>query len=1007
MKYKFNVHEADEAMDGDIAYTTRRKTLSVSWTLVTSSFAIIVLLCALCLFFFFHPRTCRQLSGSLAGSTEMLLDEIRDVNYGRLDNNIGTTDVRLPRDVVPESYNLRIVPYLWPDDRGASNSTFDGQVSIVVNVTAPVDNITLHAVDLNVTECLVTRHPKMVLNEHVMMADSFFIPIQETQLDLSKQFFIIKFKDMLEADYQYTIYIKYTGKFQDNMEGFYKSSYRVANETKNRWIAATQFQPTDARKAFPCFDEPALKARFTLAIARPQNMRSISNTGLKMAVNLPKLPSPLSSYEWDAFEETVPMSTYLVAFIISDFEYLSSETFRVWARSEVLSHTHYARDIGPRILKFYEEFFSIPYPLKKTDLVALPDFAAGAMENWGLVTFREIAMLYNEGVSPNSQKERVATVIAHELAHQWFGNLVTPDWWSDLWLNEGFATYIEYVGVDHVEPKWKMEEQFIVAGIQSVFLMDSLKSTHPISARVSRPEEINELFDCISYDKGASVIRMMDHFLTRHVFRKALTKYLNSKAYKNACQNDLWDALTEQAHKDRVMDKTLTVKDVMDTWILQPGFPVVNVTRNYEEDTLIVSQSRFLLHDSKNDQFNNFWWIPLTFTTSSKLDFSVTKPSYWFKPEELMLITETGISSKDWVLFNINETGFYRVNYDSRNWNMLIEYLNDPDSYSNIGTINRAQLIDDAMSLSRAGYLSYQTSLDLTKYLYHETEYVPWKSAYRSFTYLHQMLIKTAIYDKLKAYVLHLISPMYKITGFADNPRDDQLVIYKRFSLLSCACELGHSDCVRNAVAQFQNWRSNPQPEKNNPISPNLKAIIYCTAISYGSEEEWDFAWKMYKMTTVASEKDLLLDALGCSRETWILARFLSYALQSNSSIRTQEISKVFYALTNKVAGQEVAWNYVRDHWRELKSTFVTGFSTMSEIIKSATYHFNTKNDLIQLWQFYKDEEEYLGSAKRSVLQSIENAQANVNWMEKNFKTISNWLQNDTLYVSQYTNEVD
>ncbi|XP_022181225.1 aminopeptidase N-like isoform X1 [Myzus persicae] len=1006
MKYKFNVHEAaDEPMDGDATYATRRKSLRVSWTLLTSSFAFIVLLCALCLFFFFHPRTCGQSSGGPRfGSTEKILDEIRGFDYERMENDYGATDVRLPTEVVPESYDLRIIPFLW-----AGNSTFDGQVDIVVNATAPVDGVTLHAVDLNMTECLVTRYPKMVLNEHVM-AESVFVPILETQQDLSKQFFIIKFKDVQPADYQYNIHIKYTGKLQDNMEGFYKSSYNVGNKT--RWIAATQFQPTDARKAFPCFDEPALKAKFTVSIARPEDMSSISNTGLKYVDSkLPTLSEPLSSYEWDTFEQTVPMSTYLVAFIISDFEYLSSETFRVWARSDVLSHTHYARDIGPSILKFYEEFFSIPYPLKKTDLVALPDFAAGAMENWGLVTFREIAMLYNEGVSPNGQKERVATVIAHELAHQWFGNLVTPDWWSDLWLNEGFATYIEYVGVDHVEPKWKMEEQFISSGIQSVFLMDSLKSTHPISARVSRPEEINELFDRISYDKGASVIRMMDHFLTRQVFRKGLTKYLKAKAYKSAYHNDLWDALTEQAQTDRVMDNTLTVKDVMDTWILQPGFPVVNVTRNYEVDTLIISQSRFLLHDTKNaykaDQLNNLWWIPLTFTTSSKLDFSVTKPSYWFKPEESMTITETGIPSNNWVLFNINETGFYRVNYDSKNWNMLIEYLTDPEMYSNIGTINRAQLIDDAMSLSRAGYLSYQTSLDLTKYLYHETEYVPWKSAYRSFTYLHQMLIKTSIYDKLKAYVLHLISPMYKITGFADNPRDDQLVIYKRSNLLSCACELGHTDCVRNAVAQFQNWKSNPQPEKNNPISPNLKAIIYCTAISYGSEEEWDFAWKMYKMTTVASEKDLLLDALGCSRETWILARFLSYALQNNSSIRNQDISKVFYALTNKVAGQEVAWNYVRDNWRNLKSTFAAGFSTMSEIIKSATYHFNTKNDLIQLWQFYKDEYDHLGSARRSVLQSIENAEANVNWMERNFKTISNWLQNTTLYLSQFTNEVD
>ncbi|XP_050542648.1 aminopeptidase N-like isoform X2 [Daktulosphaira vitifoliae] len=996
MRFLLRVHEAAEIMESDTTYAARKKAYRLPLFIVASSIAFFVLLCMICLFFVFYPTLCQNKSNYL-GSTEYILDEIRGVDYERLESNTGTTDVRLPTVVVPDSYNLRIVPFLW-----VGNSTFNGQVSIVVNVTAPINSITLHAVDLNVTECKVSRFPRIVPDEYIKDDNSIFVNIEGTEIDVSKQFFIIKFKDTQPADFQYKIYINYTGRLQDNMEGFYKSSYVIGNIT--RWIAATQFQPTDARKAFPCFDEPALKAKFSITIARPAHMSSISNSGLRSNSNLPRLPGLLSFYEWDEFEETVPMSTYLVAFVISDFEYLSSETFRVWARSEVLQHTNYAREIGPKILRFYEDFFSIPYPLKKIDLIALPDFGGGAMENWGLVTFRETLMLYNEGVSSNLQKEQVTTVIAHELAHQWFGNLVTADWWSDLWLNEGFATYIEYLGVDHLEPWWKMDEQFVLSSIQSVFFMDSLKSTHPISARVSKPEEINEIFDRISYDKGASIIRMMDHILTRQVFRRGLTKYLSSKLYKNACQNDLWQSLTEEAQKSGVLDYTFTIKDIMDTWTLQPGFPVINVTRNYNSDSLIVSQSRFVLYDPKsyerNDKSSFLWWIPLTYTTASKLDFSTTKPSHWFKPQEFMMLTETGVSSKDWVLFNINETGFYRVNYDLKNWEMLINYLNDPEMFSNIGTINRAQLIDDAMSLARAGYLSYKTSLDMTRYLYHETEFAPWKSAYRSFIYLHQMLIKTPAYDKLKAYVLHLITPMYKELGFTDSTRDDQLTIYKRFNTLSCACELGHIDCIRNAVVQFQNWRSTPHPENNNPISPNLKAIIYCVAISYGGEEEWDFTWSMYKLTKTVSEKDLLLDALGCSRETWILTRFLDYALQNNSIIKSQDLSKVFYALTNKIAGQEVAWNYVRDNWRTLKSSLSSSFSVISEIVKSVTHHFNTKNDLIELWQFYKDQQDHLGSARRSVMQSIENAQANVDWMNQNYKIIYSWLQNTTQHIS-------
>lgn len=894
-------------------------------------------------------------------------------------------DVRLPRSVRPVAYDIRLLPLIKGD------FTFTGEVAITINVTETTNNLTLHAHELTVDERSVTLTRQDGVGDN---ATSTGMPVGRQSKDALRQFYVIHARMPLKPG-TYRVRLKFSGVLGDDLQGFYRSSYIEKNTT--RWVAVTQFQSTDARRAFPCFDEPGLKARFKLHLARPADMTSVSN----MPQSGPSNPvDGVPGYVWDHYQESVPMSTYLVAFAVTDFVSLRSTapgpTFAVWTRREAIQQARYALDIGPRVLQYFEKYFNIKYPLPKMDMMAMPDFAAGAMENWGLITYREIAMLYQEGVSMTSNRQQVATVVSHELAHQWFGNLVTPSWWSDLWLNEGFASYVEYIGVNAVEPDWLILEQFVVSEVQMVFGLDALQSSHPVSIEVGNPDEINEIFDRISYAKGASIIRMMDHFLTTPVFTTGLTSYLRKRSYSSATQNDLWAALTEQAHRDRKLADDVTVKDIMDTWTLQTGYPVVDVVRDYARGTARLHQKRFVLRDV-NATEDPLWWVPITYTTQSSPDFATTRPTHWMgRQQRAVDLPHLGARPDQWVVFNVQETGFYRVNYDVTNWRLLTRALRDPANLAVFATTNRAQMVDDALNLARGGQLDYGVALDLTGYLRHETAYLPWKAALNAFSYIDSMLVDSGHYDKFKAYVMDLLLPLYEEVGTVERPDDPLLRVLTRVSIMCWACNFGYEPCVNTAYDMFTRWRNSSDPDKENPIPANLKPVVYCTALRKGGQAEWDFAWERYLNTNVGSEKDLLLNALGCTRETWILARFLERSMTDSSGIRKQDVARVFSSVAGSIVGQPLAVHYLRDKWDRVLQYIGSSMFMVSNIVRSTFKRINSKYELADLKRFAEDNAKELGTATRQVKQSIEQAEANIEWMEKNYDTIVRWLGNAT-----------
>uniref|UniRef100_A0A3B5MAT6 Aminopeptidase n=1 Tax=Xiphophorus couchianus TaxID=32473 RepID=A0A3B5MAT6_9TELE len=590
---------------------------------------------------------------------------------------------RLPGYLVPEFYNITLWPRLKPNPN-SNLYIFTGWSAVQFECLEATDLILIHSNKLNYTE---------MKDEHFVKGVS--VPnIKSTWLQLQTQYLVIQLMGKLTPGQKYQLHAQFTGELADDLAGFYRSEYKEDGVTKI--VATSQMHPTNARKTFPCFDEPAIKAVFHLTLIHPTGTIALSNEQKFAFDSGPK------TLLQTTFEATEKMSTYLLAIIVSDYAHLMSGNqighwfhIRIWARKKAIKEGqgNYALNVTGPILDFFQAYYNISYPLRKSDQIALPDFYFGAMENWGLVTYRETNLLYDPETSSNSNKETTVTIIAHELAHMWFGNLVTLRWWNEVWLNEGFASYVSYLGADYAEPDWNVKDLIVLDDVQKVFAVDALVSSHPLTSKedsINLPGQIMEQFDTISYSKGAAVLRMLSDFLSESVFKQGLSSYLRHFSYGNTIGSDLWKHL-QTAVQDNNVSLPRQVDAIMNRWVRQMGFPVVTI----DTSTGIVSQNHFLLVPESNVTVESFgffryeWMIPVRWMKDG-----ATKDIWW-------LLEKKGVqlwTGPSWVLANINVTGYYRVNYDLGNWERLFSQFNT--DHQVIPLINRAQLVDDAFNLA-------------------------------------------------------------------------------------------------------------------------------------------------------------------------------------------------------------------------------------------------------------------------------------------------------------------
>lgn len=844
----------------------------------------------------------------------------------------------LPTNVKPLHYKLRFEPIF-------SDFTFKGEETIDFDVKEDTDYITLNSLEIKIDEAKINGSP-----------------VKLVDFDEDKQRVTFKLPESLKEGLKAQLDLKFIGELNDKMAGFYRSLYVEDGETK--YLATTQMEPTDCRRAFPCYDEPAAKAKFSISLVADEKLVCLSNMDEKSTT---KAEGGKKVVE---FNTTPLMLTYLVAFIVGDLKYVENNDYRVpikvWATPGSEQLGQYSADIAAKTLKFYDAKFEIDYPLPKLDMVAIHDFSAGAMENYGLITYRTVDLLLDPENTNINTKQRVTEVVMHELAHQWFGNLVTMTFWDYLYLNEGFATYMLWYACNELFPDWKVWELYVLDSLQHALALDALRSSHPIEVPVKRADEINQIFDAISYSKGSLVLKMLAKWLGEDVFVKGVLNYLKAHKWGNATSDDLWKALADALGKD--------VLAVMNVWTKKVGFPVVHV----EEDgtgKVTVTQNRFLATgDVKPEEDQTLYPVFLGLKTLKGVDESLV----------LNDRQKTIEVNDDFFKLNADQSGVYRTAYSTSRWTKLGEAGNA----GKLTVEDRVGLVADAGSLALSGVIDTTALLELVQLWDKESNYVVWEEILTRIGTIKAAFIfeDKEVKDNLKKFTVQLVKDKLNEVGWNFSNLDSFAEQQLKLLLFGLAVGLDYQPAVDHAHEIFKKFINGDA----KAIHPNLKGSVFQTVAKTGGKQEFDQLFKIYTNPSSSEEKIAALRAFGRFEDDEVLAKVCSLLLDTEV-IKAQDIYIPMQGMRAHSKGIETLWQWITSNWDKVYKLLPPGLSMLGSVVTLSTLGFTNNSQKKEVEEFFakKDTKGY----DQGLAQSLDMITAKASWVSRDLDLVSEWLK--------------
>lgn len=748
------------------------------------------------------------------------------------------------------------------------------------------------------------------------------------------------------------IEISFVGRITDGaMHGLYPCFYEI-NGQKHE-LLATQLESHHAREIFPCVDEPAAKATFDLTLITENSVTALSNMPVKMQNTDEKLTT--------IFQTTPKMSTYLLAFVIGDLHKKSARTKRgidvsVYATpAQPANLLDFALDTAVKTIDFYEDYFGVEYPLPKCDHVALPDFSAGAMENWGLITYRETALLADDSTGIATRKY-IATVIAHETSHQWFGNLVTMRWWDDLWLNESFANMMEYVAIDALYPDWQIWEQFETGHVVAALRRDSLSGVQPVRQSVHHPDEIATLFDgAIVYGKGGRLLKMLRAYIGEDSLRNGLREYFRRFAYQNTCGDDLWQCLSQASGKD--------CRTLMNPWLTQPGYPVVSA--HTDDNQIKLTQQQFFIDGGSSDQI---WPIPL-FANDDKSPEVFDSKTILFKPGEI----------RDFQL-NVGNNSHFVTQYDETLRHNLFKEIDQFD------IVDRLKILNEMTMLVRAGFGSATDYIDILQKLSVEEN-----DAVRSIMSIMIGDLKrfTEGNDELREHLNKLVTrisqPLYKKLGWKSKPNENINDTELRSTIIGNMIFAGNRDAINEAIKIYESNKDNLRQ-----IDGDFRSIILTAVVRFGEDMDFHYLYDIYKTTQDGDLRDGIASALTSSDRPDNINEMITNLTKLNI-VRPQDTFRWIAYLLANYKSRDATWNFVCDNWGWIEATF-GGDKSLDDYVRIPAGRLSTREHLDEFVQFFMPMLDQ-PALRRAIEVGIRDIESRVEWLERDRAAVEKRLE--------------